>query len=99
LTILTHVKFFLFKNERIPPTLFQRLFNVFVKAGTILPLQLSRQTLKLASKGIERRKDWVKKLDASYKRDGWEGYLFANDAEQSEIGKDADMILLYVHGR
>ena len=49
-------------------------------------------------KQIER-KDWVKKLDASNEHDGWEGYLIANGAEQSEIGKDADIIILYAHGR
>ncbi|RIA85797.1 Alpha/Beta hydrolase protein [Glomus cerebriforme] len=41
---------------------------------------------------------WVKKLDASIEQDGWEGYLIADGVKNIEIGKDTDMIILYVHG-
>ena len=55
----------------------------------------------LARKGVEQKaqqKDWVKKLDVNNEHDGWEGYLIANDAEQSEIGKNTDMIVIFAHG-
>jgi RNA polymerase subunit RPABC4/transcription elongation factor Spt4 len=47
----------------------------------------------------EQKKHWVKKLDASNEKNGWEGYLIADDVEHSEIGKDVDMIILYAHGK
>ena len=70
-----------------------------MKAMMLLPISILRQLLKPVIKKQIERKDWVKKLDASNEHDGWEGYLIANGAEQSEIGKDADIIILYAHGR
>lgn len=46
----------------------------------------------------KKQKHWVKKLDASNEKDGWEGYFIADDVKNSEIGKDIDMLILYAHG-
>ena len=38
-------------------------------------------------------------MDASNEKDGWEGYLIADDVENSKIGENIDMFILYAHGK
>ena len=98
-----------FKTERTPPTLYQRLIGIIIRTTTSnLPVWLIR---KLIDYGVtsqqfiyglcreKQRKRWVKKLDANYEQDGWEGYLITIDANNSEIGEDADKVILYAHGK
>lgn len=77
--------------------------TIFKTFQLYLPLWLVRKLYKLceALKTIsdEQKKHWVKKLDASNEKDGWEGYLIADGVDHSEIGKDVDMIILYAHGK
>ena len=47
----------------------------------------------------EQQRNWVKKLDTRNEQDEWEGCLIADNVEQSEIGENADMIILYAHGK
>ncbi|CAI2170229.1 8566_t:CDS:2 [Funneliformis geosporum] len=46
----------------------------------------------------KQQKHWVKKLEATNEKDGWEGYLIADNVENSEIGKNVDSVILYAHG-
>jgi hypothetical protein len=101
--ILAHFKSFFFKNERIPPSLFQRITTTISRTFVLyLPKFLLKLIFGTLSKIVYRTKKgkrWVKKLDASNENDEWEGYLIADNIENSEIGKDADMIILYAHGK
>ncbi|CAB4411668.1 unnamed protein product [Rhizophagus irregularis] len=103
LVILAYFTFYFFKKGHKSPNLFQRISATIFKTFQFhLPLWLIRKlynscgTLKIISH--EQKKHWVKKLDASNEKNGWEGYLIADDVEHSEIGKDVDMIILYAHG-
>ncbi|CAB4464527.1 unnamed protein product [Rhizophagus irregularis] len=100
--IFAHFKSFFFNNnKRIQPTLSQRIMATTSRILELyLPTFLLKIILRILSKIVRRVKGrrWVKKLDASNEKDEWEGYLIAENVEHSEIGKDADMIILYAHG-
>jgi len=72
---LAYFASFLFKNERTPQTLYQRLTVIFIKTFQLyLPLWLLRRVVKLFTTSIfVSHKRWVKKLDVSDEHDGWEG--------------------------
>ncbi|GES93443.1 alpha/beta hydrolase [Rhizophagus clarus] len=99
--ILAHFKSLFFKNKRIPPSLSQRIMTTMSRTFELyLPTFLLKLMIRTLSKIIYSVKGrrWVKKLDANNEKDGWEGYLIADNVKHSEIGKDADMIILYAHG-
>ncbi|CAG8519927.1 7693_t:CDS:2 [Funneliformis mosseae] len=101
------VSLFIIKDHK-SPTLFQRLVAVIIRTiTTYLPTWLLRIVVNSAATfeqvvyGLyqeKQQKRWVKKLETTNEQDGWEGYLIADDVENSEIGKDADSVILYAHG-
>ncbi|GBB97789.1 hypothetical protein RclHR1_03070005 [Rhizophagus clarus] len=97
LAIIAHFATFLFRNECLTPSLYQRITAVILKTFELyLPLWLLRKLFSGSARG--KRNRWIKKLDANNEQDGWEGYLIADGVDQSEIGKDVDMVILYAHG-
>ena len=44
----------------------------------------------------KRRRKWCRKVKNAK---NWKAYLIAEDAEHSEIGDNADVVILYAHGK
>jgi hypothetical protein len=83
------------------PSLYQRITATILRTFELyLPLWLLRKLFsgsEIMTRG--KRNHWVKKLNTSNEQDGWEGYLIADGADLSELGKDVDMFILYAHGK
>ena len=101
LVTLEHIKSLVHnKDERTPPTLLQRISCVAARTFAMyLSLSVMYKLSMVGVKRNEQQKHWVKKLDVNNEDDGWEGYLVSEGAEQSEIGKNSDTIILYAHGK
>ncbi|CAJ0768370.1 6428_t:CDS:10 [Entrophospora sp. SA101] len=92
-------------RSRELPTLYQRVSATFAKAFTEnLPLWLirilydmigwSEQAINGFLIGKKRRK-WCRKIKNG---ENWTGYLIAEDAQNLEVGDDANVVILYAHG-
>jgi hypothetical protein len=75
--------------------------RVLVAHSTLIPLQLSRFLLYLATSPIGNEKKWIHQI----KRDTWEGVWIQapNIKNQEEAAENAalkkDLIILYIHGK
>ncbi|CAB4398863.1 alpha/beta-hydrolase [Rhizophagus irregularis] len=100
LAILAYFTSLFFDKECLTPSLYQRITATILKTFELyLPLWLLRKLFSGSEKFTRGRQNhWVKKLNTSNEEDGWEGYLIADGVDRAEIGKDADMIILYAHG-
>ncbi|CAG8799468.1 42884_t:CDS:2, partial [Gigaspora margarita] len=93
------------EQKQTPPNLKQRVAASYIKTIVeTLPLWLIRSIFDLTGvieqlvNGMydgEERDKWCRRLKGG---DGWDGYLIAENAETDDVGENADMVILYVHG-
>ncbi|RIB01841.1 Alpha/Beta hydrolase protein [Gigaspora rosea] len=93
------------EQKQNPLNLKQRLAASYIKTIVeTLPLWLIRSIFDLTgvieqlANGMydgEERDKWCRRLKGG---DKWDGYLIAENAETDDVGENADMVILYVHG-
>ncbi|CAG8749234.1 12571_t:CDS:2, partial [Dentiscutata erythropus] len=100
----SNIYIYLNKSEHLP-NLKQRLTAVITKTIVeTLPLWMIRSIFDLTgaieqiANGMyagKQRDKWCRRLKGG---DGWDGYLIAEDAKTTDVGENADMVILYAHG-